>query len=724
MNFFYKLFSIILTFYIFSGIDLHSQIKLAESFEGTVFPPAGWSTFNSSSSEGQWDRSNRKTNVGTGCAVSNFSLTLSSNYLITKRFTPSAGDSLVFYFRQNFWNVYKDTFKVRISNIDSTVATMNTVLLNICDGLTYPSYLNYGRFAISLNSFAGQRVWVAFQHIDVDGDNIRIDEINVGTPVLSEVGVTQNVFPSGQWGICSLQNFIPKATIRNFGSVNVSTPFSITYTISGPVNYTSTRSDTISAGIAKTIYFDSLNNINIPGLYNVKIYTSLPGDINNDNDTLFSTFILSPSNYGGGGIQNGNYFFANSSQCSSGALSHPEFCWRDTTSSRDLILNGDIISSSLLTGDGENGYFSLGNILPGGKKIRFFNTEYDSIFISTNGIIGFTKHDVLLSNDPANIIDLMSVNVPAVAPLWLNIDFENASVNKNRLSYKVSPNQLIITYDNAPLKSGNSEDYISFQIVFEIGNSLQYNSNIVVQFNEENTGSSFLGKYFSNTLPAHLIGMKNASGSNTLSYRYSDSSNVLSAGTMFNSSLAVQFGTQEDKLNSGYFNANLKILLENIYPRQDTVTVSIAAADNPGEVIESAKIYLLPDGSGTAKYTLADNVNRYYLIIEHRNSIKTWSRLNGEMFTSNSMNFDFSLNQSMAYGNNQKLINSEAFIFSGDTDQDGTVDAADLSNVDNFSEITFIGYNSTDINGDGITDGGDISLVENSVMFNINSVSP
>lgn len=725
MNFFHKLFLILILLSGFSSINLYSQVKLKENFEGSVFPPDGWSTYNSSNlTEGQWSKSNRKTNIGTGCAVSNFSSVFTINYLITKRFTPSLGDSLVFYFRQNFWNIYSDTFRVRISNVDSTVSTMNTELMKIYDGVSYPSYLVYGRFAISLNSFAGQNVWIAFQHTDVDGDNVRIDDINVGTPGFAEVGVSNNIFPVGLWGNCTLENLIPKATLTNFGIENVSTPFNITYQISGPVSYTSVKSDTIAAGNSKVICFDNLNNINIPGTYSVKIFTGLAEDINNSNDTVYSSFTLAPSNFGGGGTQNGNYFFANSSGCSSGALSHPEFCWRDTSNSENLIINGNLISSQNFSGNINDGYFSLGNILPASKKIKFFNEEYDSVFISTNGIIAFSKNDVLKSNNPANIIALMSETVPAIAPLWSDIDFGNSSVNNSRLSYKVTQNQLIVTFDNAPLKAGGSEDFVSFQIIFEIGNSLISNSNIVLQFDQNNTGSSYLEKYYSNSLPAHIIGMKNSSGSNSLMYRYSDSANVITGGSMFDSSLAIQFGNNASSLNSGYYNLNLKVLLEAVYPRQDSITVSIAEENNPTQIIESEKVYLQTDGSGIAKFSLADNVNRYYLIVSHKNSLKTWSRLNGETFTSNLMNYDFSLNPSMAYGNNMKMVNSQAYIYTGDTDQDGTVDCSDLSHVDNFIGAPNSGYTLSDINNDGITDGADISLVENNIMLNINTAIP
>lgn len=720
-------FNLILFFCI--GVSLESnnilaQIKINESFDGSVFPPEGWSLYNNGSSGGQWNRSIRTAKLGTGCAVSNYSSAVSSNYLITKKITPSPGDSLVFFFRQTFWNVYSDTFKVKISVTDSLASGMNTTLLNMRDGLNYPGLAGYSRVAVSLNAYSGQNVWIGFVHVNQDGDNIRIDEVKVGNEMPGEVGITDNIFPEGLWGNCSLAGYVPKASLKNFSSSAINTPFSITYKITGPVSYTSTKSDTITGNYAKTIYFDTLHSISVPGVYNVKIYSSLAGDLNRGNDTLSSTFTLTPSNFGGGAASNGNYYFANSSECSSGAPSHPEFSWRDTSASVNLITNGTLNSSVNFTGSIDNGYFSLGNILPSGKKIKFFNAEYDSVFITTNGILAFKRNSILTSNDPSQVFLLMIQPVPAIASFWIDLDYQNSSVTDNRLSYKVTGNQIIITYDKAPLKSGGLDDYVSFQISIEIGNSLPANSDIVIQFNKDNTGSSFLNKYYSNTLPAHLVGMKNISGTNSLTYRYRDNSNVTTGGILFDSPLALQIGQYANKLNSKGSDLNLKVLLEAVHPGRDTVKVSIADLQNPVLKVETRKVYINPDGTANCRFTLPDDESRYYLIIEHRNSIKIWSRFNGESFSSYSLNYDFSIDTSMAYGNNLKMINSSAYLYSGDVNQDGAIDGSDLSNTDNNARSSTPGYLSTDLDNDGITDGADISILENNVGYNIHIINP
>ncbi|MEZ4821594.1 MAG: hypothetical protein R2942_03925 [Ignavibacteria bacterium] len=48
----------------------------------------------------------------------------------------------------------------------------------------------------------------------------------------------------------------------------------------------------------------------------------------------------------------------------------------------------------------------------------------------------------------------MSKPVPYFSALWMDMDFGNGTSAENRLCYKVAGNQLIITFNKAPLKSG------------------------------------------------------------------------------------------------------------------------------------------------------------------------------------------------------------------------------------------------------------------------------
>ena len=52
-------------------------------------------------------------------------------------------------------------------------------------------------------------------------------------------------------------------------------------------------------------------------------------------------------------------------------------------------------------------------------------------------------------------------------------------------------------------------------------------------------------------------------------------------------------------------------------------------------------------------------------------------------------------------------------IYSGDINQDGTIDGLDANYVDNDGAVFAFGYNASDINGDGATDGLDANYIDN-----------
>ena len=96
--------------------------------------------------------------------------------------------------------------------------------------------------------------------------------------------------------------------------------------------------------------------------------------------------------------------------------------------------------------------------------------------------------------------------------------------------------------------------------------------------------------------------------------------------------------------------------------------------------------------------------------------METWSKI-PVLFTGNT-SYDFSNALSKAYddGVNPPMASLGGSIFAmygADVNQDGTVDASDMSDVDNDNAIFAFGYNITDASGDGATDASDISVVDN-----------
>ncbi|MBK7255877.1 MAG: hypothetical protein IPI04_18710 [Ignavibacteria bacterium] len=144
---------------------------------------------------------------------------------------------------------------------------------------------------------------------------------------------------------------------------------------------------------------------------------------------------------------------------------------------------------------------------------------------------------------------------------------------------------------------------------------------------------------------------------------------------------------------------------------------------SPYNVIDSLSGIYSSAGNISLSFQNAVNGTNYYLVIRHRNSIETWNS-SGITFSSNSAVYDFTSSQSTAYGNNLKLKGSKYCIFSGDVNQDGTIDASDLSQVENDAANSVGGYVTNDLNGDNFVDASDVSLVDNNSANSVMAITP
>ena len=155
----------------------------------------------------------------------------------------------------------------------------------------------------------------------------------------------------------------------------------------------------------------------------------------------------------------------------------------------------------------------------------------------------------------------------------------------------------------------------------------------------------------------------------------------------------------------------------------DTVKIYLRESISPHMIVDSTSGLLNNSGSGTFSFSKADNATGYFIVLRHRNSVETWSS-GVNMFTVNKLDYDFSLNQASAFGNNLVLKGSKYCIYSGDVIQDGAVDASDLSIVENSVLNSGNGYISSDLNGDNTSDAADLSIVENNIFKGVTVVRP
>ena len=180
------------------------------------------------------------------------------------------------------------------------------------------------------------------------------------------------------------------------------------------------------------------------------------------------------------------------------------------------------------------------------------------------------------------------------------------------------------------------------------------------------------------------------------------------------------------------FSLNLTALIEGFYNSSsnaltpDTVRVYLRNSASPYAIVDSSKSVLSSSGSGIFSFSNAANSTGYYIQIKHRNSIETWSSI-PQSFTGNSMNFNITSSASQAFGNNIKQIDASPVrfgIYSGDANQDGTIDLTDVIQIYNASNIFVSGYAVTDINGDSVVDLTDILFAYNNSTGFISVIRP
>jgi len=177
---------------------------------------------------------------------------------------------------------------------------------------------------------------------------------------------------------------------------------------------------------------------------------------------------------------------------------------------------------------------------------------------------------------------------------------------------------------------------------------------------------------------------------------------------------------------------NLTMFIEGMYDagtdsqESDTITVELRNAVSPYTVADVAKAVAGTNGSAVLKFGTAPDGN-YYFAIKHRNALETWSSTSVYLSTTTPAIYDFSSLASQAYGSNMIQVDTSPVVFaafSGDVNQDGTVDATDVSTIDNDASNFVSGYVVTDLTGDEFVDGTDFAIADNNAANFVSAITP
>ncbi|MCE1164631.1 MAG: choice-of-anchor D domain-containing protein [Bacteroidetes bacterium] len=157
---------------------------------------------------------------------------------------------------------------------------------------------------------------------------------------------------------------------------------------------------------------------------------------------------------------------------------------------------------------------------------------------------------------------------------------------------------------------------------------------------------------------------------------------------------------------------NLKVYLEGYWDGavhvSDTIIVYLAGSVSPHNFADTSKIVLSATGTAVTTFSRALS-GSYYIVVQHRNHLQTWSAMPQSFIGGTPLNYDFTTSSSQAYGNNMKQLGSAWMLYGGDANVDGSIDAIDISVF--ISQFGLQGYLECDFNGDGDVNAMDVQII-------------
>jgi hypothetical protein len=155
----------------------------------------------------------------------------------------------------------------------------------------------------------------------------------------------------------------------------------------------------------------------------------------------------------------------------------------------------------------------------------------------------------------------------------------------------------------------------------------------------------------------------------------------------------------------------------------DRIVVELHSAINYGTIIFTDTIYLFKYGKANLFVPVAYN-SSYFITVKHRNSIAITSASPVSM-SGNFVDCNFANSQSSVFGNNQKPLSAACFgLFSGDCNQDGSINQLDLDAISNLAATFSSAYQTEDLNADGIVDAKDLTIADNNSASFVTAFTP
>ena len=289
----------------------------------------------------------------------------------------------------------------------------------------------------------------------------------------------------------------------------------------------------------------------------------------------------------------------------------------------------------------------------------------------------------------------------------------------------------------APNLHAVMKTYNGYYIVTPTGGA-GYNYNI--SFNYD---SSMFGNVPSTSL-ARIARYSSSAWSNVSNSSATTSNSMMLSNTSLAGTTLPAIFTISDTSNIPLTNVNLSLtaFLQGIYLGASTMTaapfnangispttiadtITVELHDAATQALSFSRVALLGiNGNTTVTFPTSVNGNSYYITILHRNSIATWSA-SPVLMSSAGTSYNFSTAANKAAGSNMMNDGSGVYlIYTGDINQDGSIDFNDYPGLDIASSNGILGYDSNDLNGDASVDFNDYPMIDVNSSNGIISITP
>ncbi|MGA9116497.1 MAG: choice-of-anchor J domain-containing protein, partial [Bacteroidota bacterium] len=291
-----------------------------ESFEGTTFPPAGWSKISPDGGTG-WNRQTAGTSpvpgwtggaitvpAGGGTAVAFATWNTggaSSNdqWLVTPQITNvAASDSLKFWVR--YWpNSFADTLEVRISTTGTAAGDFTILVQELGYGGLSTDDTNWNQYRYRLTDYvsAGANIYIAFRERVADnfndGSSFSLDVVEVGTPAAEDIQVSSVLLTPASPN--AGQPVTVSAVIANVGTGTNPGSVPVTYKVgSVPASSGDGTAETFTptwTGNVDTVTFAVTYTPPSAGFLTIGVRSFYGPDLNGVNDSALTTIEVNPA---------------------------------------------------------------------------------------------------------------------------------------------------------------------------------------------------------------------------------------------------------------------------------------------------------------------------------------------------------------------------------------------------------------------------------------------